>query len=146
MTERLTQEAALAMAVAVAADTATSMGLKAREDATRKHWADNAHPVQSALAAIGAMEARHAAEIAAKDATIKTLYDDRDGEREFIASLRAENARVRAALKPFAEAIDPEHALPDDLDVCLASCGTGRGIKIGHYRDARAALTDTGAV
>ena len=60
MTERLTDEDALEMAVAVAADTATSMGLKARADATREHWADNAHPVQSALAAIRAIEGRYA--------------------------------------------------------------------------------------
>ena len=83
------------------------------------------------------------AERVVHDSPLPQPLDPRDAE---IATLRAENARLQAALKPFAEAIDPEHALPDDLDVCLASCGTGRGIKIGHYRDARAALTDTGAV
>jgi len=140
MTERLTQEAALAMAREIAAHIADSDGATALAADIRGGFHDDATEVNAALEAICAIEDRHEAEIAAKDATIKTLYDDRDGEREFIASLRAENARLRAVQSAADYAIGNWQKLINggvcrDVLECIAS-----------YQYARAALTDTGAL
>ena len=140
MTERLTQEAALAMAREIAAHIADSDGATALAADIRGGFHDDATEVNAALEAICAIEDRHEAEIAAKDATIKTLYDDRDGEREFIATLRAENAQLRAAWADLANTINIHGSHFDKAMIAVER------MMLDVKKRSRAALTDTGTV
>lgn len=56
-----------------------------------------------------------------------------------IDGLTAENARLRAALQPFAD-FDPGPHLADDYPYYSSPQD---GIKVGHFRAAKAALEET---
>ena len=71
-------------------------------------------------------------------------------ERAAIATLQAERDRYRVALEPFAAVADyyDDDSEPDDFSI-LADLGTLHTMKVsklGYYRAARTALSDTPAV